>query len=173
MAESVLRNEWKKYCRQLKREFWRLLPQDAHLFRRTNKFFDKAPISTAKMWKCRVDVAEKLGVDKRNAIGTNFNSHLQFPSNNEEASEKKNKKKEKKSIRPLVCMKHSGNASATYKPKECTRSTIGANEATRKRKKCTRPSVYMKHSVIASVTYKPKQCIGPTKRIIVQAIFNE
>jgi len=61
-AESVLRDELKKYCSKLRKEFWRLLPQDTHLVRRTDKFFDKAPISTVKMWKCRVNVAEKLGL---------------------------------------------------------------------------------------------------------------
>ena len=30
-AESVLRDELKKYCSKLRKEFWRLLPQDTHL----------------------------------------------------------------------------------------------------------------------------------------------
>jgi len=76
----------------LRNEFWRLLPQDTHLFRRTDNFFEKAPISTVKMWKCRVNVAEKLGTEKRKTIGTDLNSHLQLQSHKEETNAIKMKK---------------------------------------------------------------------------------
>jgi len=160
-AESVLRDELKKHCFKLRNEFWRLLPQDTHLVRRTDKFFKKAPISTVKMWKCRVNVAEKLGIEKRNTIGTDLNSHLQLQPNKKE--KKANKMKRKTKINPSVSMKHLVNAGATYKPRNIG-STLENRAPRKKNKKCTLPSAYMKHSINVSATYKPKQSIDPTTK---------
>ena len=157
-AESVLREELKKYSSRLREEFWRLLPQDTHLVRRTDKFFDKAPISTVKMWKCRVKVAEKMGIEKRNTIGTDLNFHLQLKPNKEE--KKSNKMKRTTKINPSVSMKHLVNAGATYKPRDI--GPILKKRATKmKRTTKINPSVSMKHLVNAGATYKPKN-IGST-----------
>jgi len=130
-AESVLRDELKKYCSKLRKEFWRLLPQDTHLVRRTDKFFDKAPISTVKMWKCRVNVAEKMGIEKRITIGTDLHSHLQVKPNKEE--KKANKMKRTTKRNPSVNMKHLVNASATYKPRDI-RPTLKKKEEHQRKK---------------------------------------
>ena len=157
----MLRDELKKHCSKLRKEFWRLLPQDTHLVRRTDKFFNKAPISTVKMWKCRVNVAEKLGIAKRNTIGTDLNSHLQTQPNKEE--KKANRMKKMMKINPSVSRKHLIHAGATYKPRDI-RSTLEKRASKKRTKKCALPSACMKHSINVSATYKPKQCIGSTTK---------
>jgi len=84
-----------------------------------------------------VNVAEKMGIEKRITIGTDLHSHLQVKPNKEE--KKANKMKRTTKINPSVNMKHLVNASATYKPRDIRPTLKKKRRASKKNVHFLRP----------------------------------
>jgi len=60
--------------KKLKKVPWQLQYQDRHLIQRSNKFIDKAPIATVKMWRKRLQVSMNSKEERTRVIGSDMNN---------------------------------------------------------------------------------------------------
>lgn len=64
----------KEMLKKLKKVPWQLQYQDRHLIQRSNKFIDKAPIATVKMWRKRLQVSMNSKEERTRVIGSDMNN---------------------------------------------------------------------------------------------------